>query len=459
MLLSPSAETPPGLNTLYALSPEHATPTWMVGTPQSATSQSSTDINVSIQALHHDLVFSLASCVPNFSLEQIVTSCIDVYMQRLYAIGPQIHEPSLRLNAALQEPLVGAGVATSSSVNGFHGPCGNMEDLARLRSYTLTTAICAVAAFLLPPEIVADGALVGHPFLRVSREMLKLYHDDDIEHPNSSSLVIRISQAGALHTNGKTRVAWQVFRDALQLAEQMRLFDERSFDGLDPMEARMRRIAFWQLYILEKYAAMFEGRPMMLNEFSLNGLLTTKFHDDSHVQLINPRNDISEFDEQIIAGFYTCQKLWATASDVLLDLQTLSRLCRCARNALMFEEAQRIDLTGTYIQFLSVLDNLPPYLQSPESVRSVDDRATMYQRRHFWVQRTNLLVTYHCLRMILLQRVTELGLASLLGLSVEGAMLNMRKTEIAHDLINVITSVPFDSLRASGESCVSFAFH
>lgn len=34
-------------------------------------------------------------------------------------------------------------------------------------------------------------------------------------------------------------------------------------------------------------------------------------------------------------------------------------------------------------------------------------------------------------------------------------MLALRKTEIAHDLINAITGVPFDSLRANGEACVS----
>ena len=369
-----------------------------------------------------------------------------------------MHEPSLRSNAALQAPLIGVGAAMSSSIGGFNTSFENMEDLARLRSYTLTTALCAGAAFLLPPEIVANGSLFGHHFLRASREMLKLYHDFDIEHPNASSLVIRMFQAGALHTSGKIRVAWQVFGEAVRLAEQLHLYDERSFEGLDRIEARMRRITFWQLYIMDKYSAMFEGRPMMLNEISLNRLLTTKLQDESDVRLIDPRvrNETPEFDEQILAGFYTCQQLWATACDVLLDLQTLSRLCRRADSALMFVEAQRVDLTGTYLHFLSVLDDLPSFLQSPESVRSVDETTMVYQRRHFWVQRTNLLVTYHCIRMILLQRFTELGLASLLGLSVEGAMLNMRKTEIAHDLINVITSVPFDSLRANGEACVSF---
>ena len=81
--------------------------------------------------------------------------------------------------------------------------------------------------------------------------------------------------------------------------------------------------------------------------------------------------------------------------------------------------------------------------------------STQCQRQNFRVQRANLLVTYHCLRMVLLQRFIDLGLASLLGLRDEGAMLALRKTEIAHDLINVITSVSFDSLRANGEACVS----
>jgi hypothetical protein len=170
--------------------------------------------------------------------------------------------------------------------------------------------------------------------------------------------------------------------------------------------------------------------------------------------------DAVELEEQILTGFYISQRPWASASRVLLDLQTLTRLCQCDKKAELLVEAQRIGLTGTYLLFLSVLDNLPPFLQSLETGISYKEirPSTQYQRQNFRVQRANLLVTYHCLRMVLLQRFIDLGLASLLRLRDEGVILALRKTEIARDLINVIISVSFDSLRANGEACVSNYF-
>jgi Fungal specific transcription factor domain len=457
MALPLSAETVSSLEAPHAISDEHLTSPWMGIAPSNVTSQTSTDINVSIQALHHDLVFALGFCMPNFTLEQIIKKCIDVHMQSLFPLCPLLHELSIRSNMKLETPLVTSLQTISDLTGGFRGSSASQEDLAKLRSYTLIVALCAGTAFLLTPESVPNPALVGNIFLHTSREMLKLYQDFDIERPDASSLVIRMFHASALHTDGKIRVAWQVLGEALRLAEQMRLYEERSFEGLDPVEARLRRTAFWQLFIMDKHSALLEDRPMTLHEFSLHGSMTTKLQDELEVQLLDPVTTIHsiEFEDRIFTGFYISQRLWATASRVVLDLQTLTRLCQCDENAVMLAEAQRMGLTGTYLRFLSVLDNLPLFLQSPETEMSTEATSTENPRRNFWVQRTNLLVTYHCLRMILLQRFIDLGLGCLLGLSDERVMLALRKTEIAHDLINVITGVPFDSLRANGEACVS----
>lgn len=101
--------------------------------------------------------------------------------------------------------------------------------------------------------------MAAQAFLQISREVLECYYDFDVTYPNASSLVIRICRASALHTDGSTLLAWQALDEALRLAEQMRLYDEHSFDILDPLEAHLRRMAFWQLYILDKYAALIEG--------------------------------------------------------------------------------------------------------------------------------------------------------------------------------------------------------
>jgi Fungal specific transcription factor domain len=455
--LSTSAGSPSSLDTPYSINTEAAAPPWMMSNLPSITSQRSVNLNLSIQAIHQDLVLALSASVPNMSLEQICTSCLDCYVQEVFPLAPLVVESRLRVDSRLEAPLIVANVAASCFTGPSYGHITSVEDLARLRSYTLTTVICASAAFMLPPEHIPNGSHVGLLFFRASREMLKLFQDSDMDRPNCSSVLIRTMHAGVLHTDGKGRLYNQAFGEALGLVEQMRLYEERSFTGLDPVEAQSRRVAFWQLYIMDRYSAILEGRRMVLHEFSLGALITTRCHDGSDGRILDSgaEGSLAEFEEQLLAGFYACQQLWAAVSEVLLDLQTLSRFCQRAENASVLVEAQKMNLSGSYLTFLSVLDNLPIFLHSPEAILSANKTETETQRRRFWVQRANLLVTYHCLKMVLLQRFTDLGVVSLLGLSSDSAMLGLRKTEIAHDLISVTTNVPFDSLRANGEACVS----
>ncbi|KAH8661059.1 hypothetical protein BGZ61DRAFT_564556 [Ilyonectria robusta] len=245
-------------------------------TPQTVIIQSQIDINARIQALHHELVSSLL------------------------VADPSMWNPS------------GAG----------YSPFAHMGDVVRLRSYTATTALCASVCFLLPAESSTNVVLVGQSFLRASREILKLYQDFDVTYPDASSLVIRIYHASALHTDGRTPAAWQSFDEALRLAEQMRLYDERSFEGLEPIEARIRRLAFWQIYILDKYAALVEGKPMRLHPFSIAAPITTKLRAEGEAPLLVPnlRNESAGLEEQLLSGFYLIQRLWSAASEVALDL-------------------------------------------------------------------------------------------------------------------------------------------
>jgi hypothetical protein len=79
-------------------------------------------------------------------------------------------------------------------------------------------------------------------FLHASRQMLHIYEHLDVECPDSTSLVIRMFQAGALHTDGKLRLSWHLFSAALRLGEQMQLQDPRHLQGLRVMAFRTIRI-------------------------------------------------------------------------------------------------------------------------------------------------------------------------------------------------------------------------
>ncbi|KIW64074.1 hypothetical protein PV04_09032 [Phialophora macrospora] len=429
-------------------------------TPKSISGRSGVDINAQIQILHDELVSSLLLYAPSLTLDVIVSGCIDIALRDVFPLGPLFHEPSIRQNVPLRRPVL----RTDSIFWSSHGTglvrLGNnqaMDDLARLRAYTATTALCASVSFLLPAERVTNVVMVGQAFLQTTREILKLYEDFDVVNPDSSSLVIRLCQASALHTCARTLVAWQRLDEALRLAEQMRLYDERSYEGLPPLEAQMRRLAFWQLYILDKYASLVEGTPMRMHSFSIGAPITTKIRGEIETPLLvsHVQGECSDLEKQLLAGFYLLQSMWAAAADVSLDLQILGRLCRPGAHTRIAEEANRMNLAETYLRFIAVLDDFPPSLESLEPPSTATDEWTVSSRRSFWLQRSHLLVSYHTLRMIFLQRFADLGLADLVGSRNDRSTLASRKMEIAHDFIIVITSVPFDCLRANGESCVA----
>ncbi|KAH7190640.1 hypothetical protein BKA60DRAFT_585725 [Fusarium oxysporum] len=427
-------------------------------TPQPTWVQLQPDPNARIEASHRQLISSLLVCAPRSSPDTVVSNCIDTAVQRVFPIGPIFHEQSLRSSLPLRAPLL-------SSDTPFHGPSitgygvcvADPGDVAKLRSYASLTALCASVSFLPQAKPSTKRVQIGQSFLQASLETLELYQDFDVACPDASSLIIRICHASALHTDGRTAAAWQALNQILGLVEQMQLYDERSFEGLEPLEARLRRLAFWQVYILDRYAALIEGKPMRMHQFSLSMPITTQLRAEAEPPLLIASliNESPGFEDQLLAGFYLIQRLWFTASEFALDLQVLSRFCSQASNARIAEEATRLNLAETYIRFIGVLDALTPPLDCLGPINTADNHLTGSSRQRFWLQKTHLLVSYHCLRMIFLQRFADLGLAQTLGCGSDAMMLASRKMEVAHDFITVITSVPFDCLLANGESGVA----
>lgn len=57
--------------------------------------------------------------------------------------------------------------------------------------------------------------------------------------------------------------------------------------------------------------------------------------------------------------------------------------------------------------------------------------------------------------MMILDRFIAVDLHCLLGLNDGPISLKCRKVEIAHDVLELVTSASFETLQANGESCVS----
>ncbi|KEZ45834.1 hypothetical protein SAPIO_CDS1653 [Scedosporium apiospermum] len=400
------------------------------------------------QRLSRDLDFTTGN------LEQLVTRCFDLFFEYLYPLTPLVHEPSLR------DSLL-------HFTGGFHRPEALDGDLGLLEiwpetAFALITAVCAEAAFLLPTDLFPEGQSVAYGFLDASRACLNHYLEADLENPNANSITIRYFHSNCLHAAGKPKYSWHIFGEATRLAQVMQLNQESSLEALLPIEAELRRRAFWIVYMGDKSAAILNNRPITIHKFSFESGITTAYPTgvEDEEPILSPGNSLSASSEvtrkTCIEGFNANLQLWQSASDLLLELRFLRERKQSEHAisnqqpllSLTAEEKSRLD--AIYIRFITCLDNLPPYLQSYTFASFISGSQEATQAKQFLIQSANLQVSAHCLRMVITQKLEELPFCYSSG--IEHA--DLRKTEIARDMLRVIQEAPFWSLQVNGEPYV-----
>ncbi|KAI8654438.1 Zn(2)-C6 fungal-type domain-containing protein [Fusarium keratoplasticum] len=393
---------------------------------------------------HRDLVSYCAR--EGYTPEQSVERCIDLYMQFVFPLLPIICESTLRSQATLNLPSFTDGILSPLSAL-------TPDMIAAIRTYSLTASLCAVVAHVRPCEVYPEHDTIGSLFLASSQAMLQPYAGYDISYPTSASLSIRIFQASCYQMMGNSCLAWHTIDEATRLAQQMRLHDEHSYDGLDPVEAKLRRNAFWFLYSADRSNSVLKGRKQALGEFNLPGSLTTTFSPDDCPQLLDqvrPENG-GHFEENLMTGFQRHRDVWRLGFSVLFDLDLFLATSSRTTGDTGLNDTQMRSLTESYLDFSSVLDDLPEFLQSPAIICETDNGREKHQRRAFWIQRANITLSYHYLRMAILNRFLSANLLGVLGLNDGQTAIDLRKIEIAHELLILIASVPLDALKANGE--------
>ncbi|OIW24777.1 hypothetical protein CONLIGDRAFT_623792 [Coniochaeta ligniaria NRRL 30616] len=443
-----------------ALSPQQATPG----------SVSDRDLAQLVSSFQRwdDLAAAIQCQAPSLTVENIARQCLDLFFEYLYPLTPLVHEPSLR--AALDFFVARHGVVVhtpdpagsqlwNSPTQTHRSPHGDEvidSALARIEAwpeptFTLITAVCAEAAFLLPKEVFPEGYLVAGVFLQASRACLQSYLEADLENPTESSVAIRYFHSNCLHAAGKPKFSWHIFGEAVRLAQVMDLHDESSHKGLFPIEAELRRRAFWIVYLGDKSAALLNRRPITIHKFSFESGITSLYPSGAGDENpVSPGQMETEDRPSLIVGFNANIRLWQSASDLLLELRLIQdRRTDGPGPHYRLAEEGRLRIDSLYVRFATCLDSLPPYLQ-PESLISQGEQTGL--TRQFVIQAANLQVTYHCLRMVITQRFEEIGYFTS---SVESTdILVLRKTDIARDMLRIIRGAPFWALQVNGEPCV-----
>ncbi|KAF4968108.1 hypothetical protein FSARC_4469 [Fusarium sarcochroum] len=326
-----------------------------------------------------------------------------------------VHEPSVRqiLNQAL----------------------GNPPSITPLtdQSFTLLTAVCAKVCCFVPPELFSLGASLADTFLEASRSCFSTYAEADLENPCAESITIRYLHSNCLHTRARSTLSWHIFGEAVRLAQRMRLYDESSYTSLSPVEALLRRCAFWQLYAGDKSLAVLRSMPIVIYDHMFEEGITAAY----------PSDDTNEF----TPGFIANVRLWRCAADLLIQIRLIKSSQNHENGGLLTSAFQQI-LGRLYVNFATCLDDLPASLIPNNTSRPSEGHAT---HDKFAALIADLHITYHCLKIHVTTKLDEIGYFTQAAEYKD--MLVLRKTEIARDMIKFLQAAPFWSLQVNGEPC------
>lgn len=384
---------------------------------------------------------SIKSALPDLSLGNITSYCIDLYMRFTFPTAPLIHEPTVRKDASI--------LFSDAAINPFETD-DEHQQVARMRAFALVTSLCAMVASVMPESLLPYRNHLTKPFLSASREMLLCFEIHDLDSPTAASLTIRIFQSVAMqHITGKANVAWHIHGHATLLAQRLRLYSERSIENYDTLEGQLLRLNFWHLYSSDMTAAALRARPFTLHETLFDEALSVKSEGVHNVPLFDPASTLNDetFEPQLLVGFHLIRRISSEASQLLFGIRAYQR---------QRLEASRALLLRQYMDFMSLLDDLPPWLRLSNIISSCGNSdANAVHEPSFWVQRSTILVSYHCLRLVILQECIESEAYEIAGLDGYTPALLIKKMEMVQDFMRTLEDIPLLYLQVKGEPHVS----
>ncbi|KAH7016668.1 hypothetical protein EDB80DRAFT_634185 [Ilyonectria destructans] len=411
--------------------------------------------------VHQGLLAGLLAATPSDTAASIANHCIFLYTQYVFGTTPVCHEATLRVTVSRFFISLSDGdnpAEDHARVSRCFAADNERERIGALRSLTLVAALCAAVTYVIPESLLPKKHLTAPLFLRASRETLRIYEDYDLEHPNSSSLSIRLFLSTAIqNATGTHGVAFHILSEAGLIAMRMRLYDESSLEGQEPLEENLLRNAFWQLYVCDKTALVMKGRPVTIHETLFETELTLKTHSRSSMPLFDYRgeSDGAWIEDRLLEGFHVIRRLWTMAARVIQAMESNSKRASDAPTDTGACRKSIMQLSEVYFEMITLTNNLPALVRppgelSPDVNRDADQHLFDVLQR----QRTSYLITLHSIKVFVLNSAIQYNMTEVMGLSAEPLMLAMRQIELAQDFLNVLESVLFLHLQAEGEQCV-----
>ncbi|KAH7097717.1 fungal-specific transcription factor domain-containing protein [Auriculariales sp. MPI-PUGE-AT-0066] len=296
--------------------------------------------------------------------------------------------------------------------------------------------------------------------------------------PMSTHVVIRYFDTVYHFCEGHDATSHAAFGEAAHIAVTLHMHEEASYEGLDPIECEIRRRTFWLLFGADKSMSILLGRPICLRDEDCT-LHFPKEVDDEYITqngiLQQPPGKTA-----IVSGLNYISRIFALLGEILVRIRVDKR----SPPQGPFLTARLEEVKSLHARILGALAHTPPPLRlkpapvrgssgsgfSPGSsytqqqfaeVRDFFDNPNAnreHASNHFLVMQGNLYVTQQLVRFVIEQYRDELVASMRLSTGADMKDLETNAAEdreaVASDLLNVLHSIPIQSIATNGPSLV-----
>ncbi|OJA17171.1 hypothetical protein AZE42_00239 [Rhizopogon vesiculosus] len=238
------------------------------------------------------------------SLEDIaprdrISLIIALFFDFVYPLTPCIHKPSfmadLHTRREERDPLFFALVMS-----------------------TLALTLVQVPRSYLPMERSVVRKLAQTCY-EASRHITIVSYDP----PTSMHVVIRYFDCVYHFCEGHDATQHAAFGEAAHIAVALRMHEETSYEGLDPIECEVRRRTFWLLFDADKSMSILLGRPICLRDEDCTVHFPKELDDEyiiSNAYLPQPRGKTA-----LVSGLNYISRIFALLGEILVRIRVDKR--------------------------------------------------------------------------------------------------------------------------------------
>ncbi|KAH8114312.1 fungal-specific transcription factor domain-containing protein [Phellopilus nigrolimitatus] len=345
--------------------------------------------------------------------------------------------------------------------------------------FALVMSTCASTLVQVPRSYLPMERPAVRKLAQICHESSRHISVASYDPPQSIHVVIRYFDTVYHFCEGHDATSHASFGEAAHIAVTLHMHEEASYEGLDPIECEVRRRTFWLLFGADKSMSILLGRPICLRDEDC----TLHFPKEVDDEYITPNGILPQPHGKtaIVSGLNYISRIFA----LLGEIQVRIRVDKRSPPQGPFATARLEEVRSLHARIMSALVHTPAPLrlksagvhssQLPAELGGAGFRqATFAEVKDFFdnpnasranasnaflVMQANLYVTQQLVRFVIEQYrddlITQLrGTNDARAIEEHELAVAEGREAVASDLLNVLHSIPIQSIATNGPSLV-----